>query len=493
MRSLTILAAISLLACGDESTSPILVATVDVIPGSTTLSSLGESVQLNATAFDANENTVSGISFTWSSSDERVVTVSSSGLATAVANGTATITATTDGFDGTAAVIVTQVGTHLAFTVHPGAATTGDPFSVQVEIRDANDNVATNSTETVTVAIGTNPSGGTLWGTTTVNAVNGIALFDDLSIEIAGDGYTLTALAPGMVDATTGPFYVAFTTMANATRILLTDDPFPYDRIERVDIYFVSVSASLVADTSAGAAFVTLAEPNRAINLLELQNGATDELGAVVLPKGAITAVRVVIDTASSSITLRDGRILTSASTPGINWQSNRRPLELNAFVHEQIAVPDTGAVVAIIFDVGRSFFPTQVGSPTSTDSGFIFHHVLSAADARRTGSIAGTVRAVGAAGTPVQDVSLRLYLGDPAEPENTWITWATARTDAAGAFRFSFIPPSTHWLQCPARAGDTYIVAADPPNETGLGRVLVPNVQVFVGEESQIGTLILP
>ena len=65
----------------------------------------------------------------------------------------------------------------------------------------------------------------------------------------------------------------------NTTRVLLTDDPFPFDRVERVDLYVVSVSGSLTADTSAAGSFVTMATPNRTIDLLALQNGVTDELG----------------------------------------------------------------------------------------------------------------------------------------------------------------------------------------------------------------------
>jgi hypothetical protein len=155
--------------------------------------------------------------------------------------------------------------------------------------------------------------------------------------------------------------------------------------------------------------------------------------------------------------------------------------------------VPDTGAIVAIVYDVGKAFIPSQVLNPTSSDSGFIFSPVLSAADARRTGSIAGTIRAGSAIGTPVPDASLQLYLGDPADPENTWSTLATAGTDAGGAFRFSYVTPSAYWLQVPARAGDRYIVAADPPSGTGLGRVLLPNVPVIAGEETLVGTLVLP
>ena len=110
------------------------------------------------------------------------------------------------------------------------------------------------------------------------------------------------------------------------SHVLLADDPFPYYRLKGVDIYVVSVAASLSADTGGsgapGGEFVTVATPARRINVLALQNGVTEELGAADLPTGAISAVRMVIDTDSSSITLRDGRVLTGSSTPGVSWQA---------------------------------------------------------------------------------------------------------------------------------------------------------------------------
>ena len=62
------------------------VARVRVTPRTATLVSVGETVQLTARAHDVNWNTVSGRTFTWSSSDPSIATVSSSGLVTAVAN-----------------------------------------------------------------------------------------------------------------------------------------------------------------------------------------------------------------------------------------------------------------------------------------------------------------------------------------------------------------------------------------------------------------------
>jgi len=49
----------------------------------------------------------------------------------------------------------------------------------------------------VTLAIGTNPGGGTLSGTVTVAATAGVATFSTLSIDKAGTGYTLVSSASG--------------------------------------------------------------------------------------------------------------------------------------------------------------------------------------------------------------------------------------------------------------------------------------------------------
>jgi hypothetical protein len=275
------------------------------------------------------------------------------------------------------------------------------------------------------------------------------------------------------------------------TKTLLTDDPFPYDRVERVDLYIVSVSGSLSPDTSGGGNFVTLATPHRAINLLGLTNGLTDELGSVSLSEGVITAVRLVIDTDSSSITLKDGTVLTGSSDPGIDWQSSAGRPVLNALIHENILVPDTGGTVVIDYDVGQAFITPQEIDPQSTDSGFIFSPVFRAADANRTGSISGLVKQAGNAA--VEDASLRLYWGDPADPENTWPVMGTARTDANGQFKFSYVTRNAWWSQFQNQAGKTYIVAVDPPSGSGLGRTVVINVTVSQGTNTSIGTVVLP
>ncbi|MFL5346830.1 MAG: S8 family serine peptidase [Hyalangium sp.] len=111
----------------------------------------------------------------------------------------------------------------LVFTVQPGPAQAGTAINpaVQVTLQDAFGNVATSVTDAVTVAIGNNPRNGTLSGTKTVNAINGVATFADLSIQKATTGYTLVASATGLQDGTSGGFDItpaAAATLAFSTR-----------------------------------------------------------------------------------------------------------------------------------------------------------------------------------------------------------------------------------------------------------------------------------
>lgn len=302
---------------------------------------------------------------------------------------------------------------------------------------------------------------------------------------------TVLAVASCKSDSTTGGNGLT----SGSTRTLLTDGPFPFSRVSRVDLFVLNVSASLSPDTSAtsGGNFVTLATPNRLINVLALQNGATDELGATDLPEGAITAVRLTIDTDKSSITLKDGRVLTATSHPSIQWQSSAGQPVLNALVLEQIQVPDTGAVVVIDYDVGQAFISNIELNPGSTDSGFIFSPVLRAADAKRTGTIRGTVKAHTAGGAAVADASLRLYWGNPANNENTWYTIQTAKTGANGSFQFSFVTRTGWWKQNALHANSTYIVAFDPPPASGVARVVTPLGDIMAGDTTAMGTVVLP
>jgi uncharacterized cupredoxin-like copper-binding protein len=84
---------------------PLVLTTVTVTPASATMM-MGTTQQLTAQALDQNGAAMSGRTFTWSSSDEDVATVSSSGEVTAVNGGSVTFTAMAEGKSGSAAVTI---------------------------------------------------------------------------------------------------------------------------------------------------------------------------------------------------------------------------------------------------------------------------------------------------------------------------------------------------------------------------------------------------
>jgi hypothetical protein len=68
--------------------------------------------------------------------------------------------------------------TKLAYTAQPSSVAAGSgTITVTVSVEDAAGHVVPTATNQITIAIGTNPSSGTLSGTATAAAVAGVATF----------------------------------------------------------------------------------------------------------------------------------------------------------------------------------------------------------------------------------------------------------------------------------------------------------------------------
>jgi hypothetical protein len=123
----------------------------------------------------------------------------------------ATTTAVSNLFD-----IIPGAPHHLAYATQPVATTVaGSDFTpingLKVEIRDSSSNlVTTDSTDTVSLAIGANPGSGTLSGTNSAVVASGVATFTGLSINKVGTGYTLNATTSGLTGATSSTFNITF-------------------------------------------------------------------------------------------------------------------------------------------------------------------------------------------------------------------------------------------------------------------------------------------
>ena len=156
--------------------APSPVASVSVAPPSATVP-VGQSVQLSATPKDANGNALTGRAVTWSSSNTSVANVDGSGLVTAAAAGSATITATSEGRSGTSSITVT-----------PPAA---NKFVIGDRVQTTDVTNIRNAPAVSGTLVGTQPAGaqGTVVGGPVVDAAGDQAIRWQVDFDQGADGW----------------------------------------------------------------------------------------------------------------------------------------------------------------------------------------------------------------------------------------------------------------------------------------------------------------
>jgi uncharacterized protein YjdB len=138
------LALLAAIACSDSNddpapvTPPVPVATVTVSPGIQTLI-VGASATLTATLADAAGNPITGRPITWVSNSPSVVTVTSSGVVTAISEGVAQIDAASGGKYGTANIVVNRTPVaHIDITPATLSLVEGETGALSATAKDAN-------------------------------------------------------------------------------------------------------------------------------------------------------------------------------------------------------------------------------------------------------------------------------------------------------------------------------------------------------------------
>ena len=320
---------------------------INVNPTSLSLEAIGATGQLTATVTDSNGDTIPDASVTWSTSDESVATVSSSGLVTAVSNGNATITARHESLEASASVTVEQAP----------ASVSVDPASLSLEAIDATGQL----TATVTDSNGEAISGaGATWSTSdsdvaTVSTSGLVTAVSNGNATIKATHGSLSATATVTVQQVLDSFTLEPTsltvTVGGAGTLALTGEDSNGNNIQAADLPDVAWSSSddatakvsgnkesatvtgvsegdatvtaSAGDVSAGTSVTVNAAPPTSINVnptsLSLEAiGATGQLTATVTDSNGDT-----IPDASVTWTTNNDSVATVSSSGLVTAVSN--------------------------------------------------------------------------------------------------------------------------------------------------------------------------
>jgi len=145
-------------SCGGKTTEVAdpIPTTLEITISSVAMSFIGQDVPLTARLLDQNGAAISGETFTWLSDDPGVVSVNSSGVVTAVGNGSATVTVTAASLSAMVTAQVTQVPSAVIISGNNQETVAGTALPDPVVARVVDAGAAPVENVTVTFAPDTN-------------------------------------------------------------------------------------------------------------------------------------------------------------------------------------------------------------------------------------------------------------------------------------------------------------------------------------------------
>lgn len=316
------------------------VASVVVRPATAEVTA-GNSVQFSATVYDANQIALNDRSITWSSSNAAVATVDSTGLATAVSAGVATITATSEVRSDAATLTVTLVPVAtVEVTPDPLVVSVGQSAQLTATARDAggtalsgrtatwsssNTNVVTVTNQGVVNAV----AAGTAIVTATIEGRSG-----STSVTVTPVPVATVTVAPSPVTVVVQGTVALSATMKDASGNTLTDRAVAWTTSAPA-VATVSPSG-VVTGVAPGTATITATSEGRS-------GTATVTVTATLVPVATVTVEPSTATVASGStrtftatVTDENGGVLTNRV---VTWSSSNPSVA---------TVSSTGVVTAV-------------------------------------------------------------------------------------------------------------------------------------------------
>ena len=274
----------------------------------------------------------------------------------------------------------------LDMTVGPQSMlTAGNPFDLTVVAKDAGGTVIGNFDEDVTLTLESQHGSGSLTGTVSMAAIDGVATFSGVMVDLAGSGYTIQAAAVGLTSATSSSFDVDASSIAKLAVTagppmgIAADTGFPLT-VEAEDSFnnLVSTYGGLITvqikTGPMGAALVGTNSVNAQGGIASFSGLSLNTAGAYVLQAsatGATSAPTTTINVTPAAVVVFDSAEFTANVTAGSTSIQLDRSGNLGATVSVLVSSPGAPHVLAA-FSQMVSFGPnvtnTLVPIPITND-----------------------------------------------------------------------------------------------------------------------------
>jgi Big-like domain-containing protein/invasin-like protein len=460
---------------------PTVSASLSTVTAASPITAGGAGSTITVTAKDGSGNPISGATVvlaatgTGNTLTQPAGTTNASGVATGTLASTVaetkTVSATINGTAITQQPTVTVnpgAAAALAYTTQPSNTQANAPITpaVAVDIRDQFGNHV-NSSATVGMAIGTNPGSGTLAGTTSKAAVNGVASFSDLAINNTGTGYTLVASSTGLSNATSAAFNITAPAPSAALSTVVAGTP----------SFTAGGSSAITVTVQDGLgnplSGITVTLSSSVVgDVITQPSGTTDVNGVTSGSVAATSAGTRTITAVAGGITLTQKPTLTvtagspnagtstvSASPTTITAGSGSSTVTVTA--RDQYGNPVSGATI-VLATSGTNFTLTQPSGPTGSNG--VATGSLSSIDPQ---TLVVSATAGGVAIT--QTASVTVTSQPPPGITQTLLTAGHDPTNT-GTFTTASIAPAPNALVTVAVLTHQASAAAPSPTLTGGG-----------------------
>jgi hypothetical protein len=255
---------------------------------------------------------------------------------------------------------------NLVFKQQPSSTAAGATMTPAVTVRvvDSNGNVVPSAADAINLTL---VGGSGLQGTLTITPQNGIATFNDLSINAPGSGYALLATSPSLVPAVSAPFVITPSVSSTPAKLAFLQQP-----SNALTTAAIAPAVTVVVEDGSGNPVTNSKDP--VALALTGASGLAGTLTAVP-QNGIATFSNLSVGTAGTYTLTATSPSLTSATSASfvitaLGGSAPPPPVKL-AFL-QQPTNASTGATIApaitvVVQDSNGNTVPTAVNPVTLT------------------------------------------------------------------------------------------------------------------------------